>query len=106
MMQRWGNQLYRSCITVAEMLAQGLELPVDAFTRTIDEDMLYLTSTGVDLSKSKPGTVLTNFGRNSMLLTVQGNSRYDGVYTWTPKGERQELEIPEKHLLVQPGKQL
>lgn len=65
-----------------------------------------MSPTGIDLSKSTPGKLLTAFHRDFDLLTVHGRARYAGLYAWLNTGEKFLVRVPTGQLLVQGGKQL
>ena len=48
-MDGWGKQLKLAELTIAEMIAIGLDLPVDSFSKTINNGVLALSPPGTDL---------------------------------------------------------
>jgi hypothetical protein len=85
-MNSWGESLKRCNFTVAEMLALGCGLEINAFTDKIKKGDYYLSPTGIDLLKTAPGQVLTGFHHDYDFFTVHGRSRYDGLYAWLTTG--------------------
>ena len=64
------------------MAAIGLGLDKHALSSKIVNGDFYMPPTGIDLSKSTPGKLLTAFHRDFDLLTDHGKSRYAGLYAW------------------------
>lgn len=88
------------------MAAIGLGLEKNVLSDKIINGDFYLSPTGIDLSKSTPGQLLTAFHRDFDLLTIHGRARYAGLYAWLNTGEKFLVRVPKGHLLVQGGKQL
>lgn len=105
-MQAWGLHLFGTGMAIAEMTAIGLGLDPKAISRTIENGSLYLSPPAVDLAKTKPGEVITGFHRDFSLFTVHGKCRYSGLYAWLLTREKFLVRMPDRHLLVQGGKQL
>ena len=72
----------------------------------IEHGSNYLSPPGVDLSKSKRGSVITGFHRDFGLITAQAKTRFPGLMAWLLTGEKVDINIPDEHLLIQGGKQL
>lgn len=85
-MDTWGQELFKTNLTVCEMAAVGLGLDIDALSKTILRGANYLSPPGVDLSKSKPGDVITGFHRDFGLITVQAKTRFPGLMAWLLTG--------------------
>ena len=105
-MEGWGLQLFWTGMAVAEMMALGLGLNLKDISKTIENGSLYLSPPAVNLTKTKPGDVITGFHRDFSLLTVHGKCRYSGLYAWLLTREKFKVQMPKNHLLVQGGKQL
>lgn len=88
------------------MAAIGLGLHKYALSDKIINGDFYMSPTGIDLSKSTPGNLLTGFHRDFDLLTIHGRARYPGLYAWLNTGEKYLVRVPTGKLLVQGGKQL
>ncbi len=104
--ESWGKQLYQTNFTVCEMVAVGLGLDFYRITDTLKKGSHYISPPGVDLSKSKPGDVITGFHRDFGLITSQAKTRFPGLMAWLLTGEKVDVNIPDGHLLIQSGKQL
>lgn len=87
-MDAWGYGLKRAGFAVAEMSALGLGLKPNSFTQKIDNGFYYLSPPALDLSKSKPGDVISAFHRDFDVFTLHGKSRYNGLYAWLNTGEK------------------
>jgi isopenicillin N synthase-like dioxygenase len=106
-MNNWGNKLLDSVSVVAEMMAVGLGLPCDTFTKLAQNGPHLLAPTGSDLIKyGKVGTVLAGFHSDLNFLTIHGKSRFAGLHIWTRSGQKLLAKIPDGCLLVQAAKQL
>lgn len=105
-LESWGQEIQQTTFTTCEMIAVGLGLDSDAISNTCLNGTHYVSPPGVDLSKSKPGDVITGFHRDFGLITIQGKTRYPGLMAWLLTGEKVDINLPEDHLLVQGGKQL
>jgi len=106
-MDRWGYQMMASVHTVAEMLAVGLDLPLDTFTKILEKGPHLLAPTGSDLGRfSQTDTVFAGFHYDLNFLTIHGKSRFPGLYIWLRDGSRKLVRVPDGCLLLQAGKQL
>jgi len=105
-MDEWASNMKNGCLTVSEMLAVGLGMEKDFFSKTIVNGTFHLAPTAVDLEKAKKGDVLAAFHRDFSLVTIHGKSRFPGLFAWLNTGERFQVSVPDGHLLVQAGKQL
>lgn len=88
------------------MTAHALGLEKDALSKTFINGANYLSPPAMDLSKSRLGDVITGFHRDFGIITVHAPTRFEGLYAWLLTGEKVAVKIPEKHLLIQAGKQL
>ncbi len=105
-MDNWGALLLETAMTVAEMCARGLGLPVDTFTSIMKSGPHLLAPTGSDFARfGQLGTVLASFHYDINFLTVHGRSRFPGLFVWTREGKRLPVKIPHGCLLLQAGKQ-
>ena len=105
-MNNWGNLLLETAITVSEMCACGLDLPIDTFRSKMNYGPHLLAPTGSDLSRfGQVGTVLAAFHCDINFLTVHGRSRFAGLFIWTRQGQRSIVNVPRGCLLLQAGKQ-
>jgi hypothetical protein len=82
----WGFNLKNCGLVIAEMAAIGLGLDKHALSSKIVYGDFYMSPTGIDLSKTTPGQLLTSFHRDFDLLTIHGKSRYAGLYAWLNTG--------------------
>lgn len=106
-MDRWANLMLTTVETVSEMLAVGLGLDKDAFTRRMKLAPHLLAPTGSDLNKySEVGTALAGFHYDLNFLTIHGKSRFPGLHVWLRSGEKVRVSVPDGCLLLQAGKQL
>lgn len=105
-MDRWGELMMGAVTVVSEMVAVGLKLPPDAFTRLMAFGPHLLAPTGSDLANCSEGQVLAGFHTDLNFLTVHGKSRYPGLYIWSTDGHKLEVRVPEGYLLVQAGLQI
>jgi len=105
-MDSWGTHMLATVITIAEMCARGLGLPIDTFTSMMKYGSHILGPTGSDLARfGKLGTVLASFHSDISFLTIHGRSRFPGLFVWTREGKRLPVKVPQGCLLLQAGKQ-
>jgi isopenicillin N synthase-like dioxygenase len=106
-MEKWGNLMLNACQTVAQMVAVGAGLEMDAFTRRMHKGPHLLAPTGSDVGKyNKIGTVFAGFHYDLNFLTIHGKSRYPGLFIWLRNGTKVPVKVPEGCLLIQAGKQM
>lgn len=107
-MDAWGSSLLSTLFTIAEMLAIGLNFPIDALRAKMLYGPHLLAPTGSDMSacSKKVGDTIAGYHYDINMLTIHGPSRYPGLYVWTNKGKRIPVVVPEGCLLVQSGIQL
>lgn len=106
-MDMWGNKMLTAVEVLAEMLAQGFDLPSDAFTNRMKCGPHLLAPTGSDYNVfNQEGTILAGFHTDLNFLTIHGKSRYPGLSIWTRNGDRMSVVVPDGCLLVQAGKQI
>lgn len=106
-MDMWGNKMLEAVEVLSEMLAQGFDLPADAFTKRMKCGPHLLAPTGSDFNVfNQEGTILAGFHTDLNFLTIHGKSRYPGLSVWTRNGERMSVVVPDGCLLVQAGKQI
>jgi len=105
-MDKVGDLLLGGVYTVSEMLALGLGLERNVFTKMLDGGPQVLAPNGSDLSRYQPGTSLSAFHYDLNFLTIHGKNRYPGLYIWLRNGEKRKVSVPEGHVLLQVGKQL
>ncbi|KAJ3274374.1 hypothetical protein HDV01_002978 [Terramyces sp. JEL0728] len=106
-MNHWGNRLLNAVTIVSEMLAVGLGLPADTFTKLSVGGPHLLAPTGSDLEKyGQLNTVLAGFHTDLNFLTIHGKSRFAGLHIWTKSGDKLLAKIPDGCLLVQAAKQI
>jgi isopenicillin N synthase-like dioxygenase len=105
-MNNWGSLVLATAITVAEMCARGLGLPVDTFTSLMKYGPHLLGPTGSDFMRfGQLGTVLAGFHSDINFLTIHGRARFPGLFVWTREGKRLAVMVPHGYLLLQAGKQ-
>jgi isopenicillin N synthase-like dioxygenase len=105
-MDNWGALLLETAITVAEMCARGLGLPVDTFTSLMKYGPHLLAPTGSDFMRfGQLGTVLAGFHYDISFLTIHGRARFPGLFVWTRDGKRLAVKVEHGCLLLQAGKQ-
>lgn len=106
-MDYWGYKMLDAVNVVVTMLAIGLGLPKDTFTKLSRFAPHLLGPTGSDLKKyGKVGTVLAGFHTDLNFVTIHGRSRFPGLNIWTKSGKKMLVKIPDGCLLLQAGKQL
>lgn len=106
-MDKWGNLMMQAVKTVCEMLAVGLDLPIDTFTNLMNNGPHLLAPTGSDLNKfNKVDTIMAGFHYDLNFLTIHGKSRFPGLFIWLRDGTRVPVKVPDGCLLLQAGKQL
>eukprot|EP01116_Phalansterium_solitarium_P001611 TRINITY_DN11426_c0_g1_i1.p1 TRINITY_DN11426_c0_g1~~TRINITY_DN11426_c0_g1_i1.p1 ORF type:complete len:357 (-),score=91.10 TRINITY_DN11426_c0_g1_i1:121-1191(-) len=106
-MNRWGALMLASIDTVAEMLAVGLEFPVDTFTSLLKHGPHLLAPTGSDLGRyGELDTIFAGFHNDLNFLTIHGRSRFPGLYIWLRNGTRHLVRVPDGCLLIQAGQQM
>jgi len=104
-MDNFGDYMLEAALVVAQLLAIGLQLPSDAFTKLMHQAPHLLAPTGSDMGASPVGTVLAGFHQDLNFLSVHSKSRYPGLYIWNRDGTRMAAKVPEGCLLVQAGLQ-
>ena len=85
-MTLWGEHMKKGCLTVAEMLAIGLDIEPKHFIEKMSNGGFMLSPTAVNLEKVKQGDVLVGFHRDFGMLTIHGKSRFPGLYSWLNTG--------------------
>ncbi|KAF9459820.1 hypothetical protein BDZ94DRAFT_1198950 [Collybia nuda] len=108
-MEQWGKSMKNAVASLAEMIAVGLDLPVETFREAGKYGPHILAPTASDLVKyGKQDTILAGFHSDLNFLTIHGRSRYPGLHIWARNtGKRIPVKIPQgNYLLVQAGKQL
>ena len=85
-MDEWGQSLFKTNITIAEMTAHALGLEKDALSKTFINGANYLSPPAMDLSKSKLGDVITGFHRDFGIITVHAPTRFEGLSAWLLTG--------------------
>jgi len=106
-MDKWGHLMVTSIRTAAEMLAVGLDLPVETFVKLLENGPHLLAPTGSDLERfSKSDTIFAGFHYDLNFLSIHGKSRFPGLYIWLRDGTRSLVRVPDGCLLIQAGKQL
>jgi len=106
-MDKWGQLMMTSIYTASEMLAVGLDLPVDTFTKLLEYGPHLLAPTGSDLERfNKVDTIFAGFHYDLNFLSIHGKSRFSGLFIWLRDGSRSLVRVPDGCLLIQAGKQL
>jgi len=106
-MNNWSKMMINAVTTVAEMLALGLGLKKDTFTKIMNKGPHLLAPTGSDLGTySKIDTIMAGFHYDLNFITIHGKSRFPGLFVWTKEGEKYLVKVPDGCLLLQSGKQL
>lgn len=113
------------------MAAIGFDLPKDSFTNLMKLVSLVYVSfvlekkeaynkfdfrmqgphllgpTGSDLgSHGEEGTVFAGYHYDINFLTIHYKSRFPALSIWLRNGEKVEVKVPDKCLLIQAGKQV
>lgn len=102
-MNKWGGKLHTAIFTVAEMVALGMGIEYDAFTKRMEGGAHLLAPTGSDLEKNDVGAIFAGFHYDISFMTIHGKSRYPGLYVWTREWKRKAVKIPQGCLLLQSG---
>jgi isopenicillin N synthase-like dioxygenase len=106
-MDLWGKLMLTAVSTVAAMVAVGLDLPRDTFTKRMEYGPHLLAPTGSNLNKySDLGTIFAGYHTDLNFLTIHGKSRFPGLNAWLRDGTRMPVRVPDGCLLVQAGKQI
>jgi len=105
-MDKWGNLLLDCCLTVAKMLALGLDFEEETFTEKMKLAAHLLAPTGSDLGKYEKGAIFAGFHYDLNFLTIHGKSRFPGLFVWLKNGTKIPVVVPDGCLLLQAGKQL
>lgn len=106
-MNNWGKLMLNGINTVSQMLALGLDFPVDTFASMLNNGPHLLAPTGSDLSKyHNLDTIFAGFHYDLNFLTIHGKSRFPGLYIWLRDGRKIPVKVPDGCLLIQAGKQL
>ncbi len=105
-MDAWGNKLLGAVYTIAEMLAQAYDLPLDTFTKGFARAPHLIAPNGVKLYGHKVGTVFNGFHTDLNWGTIHGQSRWPGLRIWPRDDQPFRPKVPHGCLLFQVGKQL
>jgi isopenicillin N synthase-like dioxygenase len=106
-MELWGRTMLTAVTSVAQMVAVGLGLPVEAFSKRMEYGPHLLAPTGSDLyTYNKLGTIFAGYHTDLNFLTIHGKSRFPGLNVWLRDGTRMPVRVPDGCLLVQAGKQI
>ncbi|KAF8203809.1 hypothetical protein BJ912DRAFT_1018512 [Pholiota molesta] len=108
-MEKWGKSMKGAVSDFADMVAIGLGIPTETFSKAGRYGPHLLAPTASDLVKyGKKDTILAGFHSDLNFLTIHGRSRYPGLHVWARNtGKRIPVKIPPgNNLLVQAGKQL
>jgi isopenicillin N synthase-like dioxygenase len=106
-MDAWGSVLAGGAYTVSEMIALGLDMPRNTFTKLMDGGVQLLAPTGSDLTRyQKKDDVLAGFHYDLNFLTIHGKSNFPGLYVWLRNGEKVPVRVPDGCLLLQSSKML
>jgi len=105
-MNKWGSMMLDCCLTVAKMMALGLNLDENTFAEKMKQGAHLLAPTGSDLAKYEPGTIFAGFHYDFNFLTIHGKSRFPGLFIWLKDGTKIPVAVPDGCLLLQAGKQL
>lgn len=108
-MNSFGEGLLRAVKSASEMLAIGLGLSPDAFTRKLDLGPHLLAPTGADLSMEElqeEGAPLAGYHYDLNYATIHAAASFPGLYIWTRGGQRLRVRVPAGCLLLQAGVQL
>ena len=108
----WGSKfkalsvaLNRTTMTVYEMTALALGLDRKAFTKISSGNERYLIPGGSNIGRERVGTVFTAYHYDFNLTSIQGRTRYPGLYAWTRDGSRVAVNPPEGCLMIRTGRQ-
>jgi isopenicillin N synthase-like dioxygenase len=105
-MNTWGELIMQTVHTVAEMAAEGFELPKETFTNKMKFAPHLLAPTGSDFNKyGDLGNILASYHYDLNFLTIHGRSRFPGLFIWTRSGKKLMVKVPPGCLLLQAGKQ-
>ena len=85
------------------MVAIGMGLEAEAFSRRLFGGPHLLAPTGSDLQKYGLGTTLAGFHYDFSFLTIHGKSRYPGLYVWLRNWRKVPVKMPAGCLLIQTG---
>jgi len=105
-MNKWGELLLNCCLTVAKMIAVGLDFDENTFVDKMKYGAHLLAPTGSDLAKYDVNTIFAGFHYDFNFLTIHGKSRFPGLYIWLKDGTKIPVAVPDGCLLLQAGKQL
>lgn len=101
-MDMWGGKMTDALFTLAEMAAEGFQMPADAFTSRMFCGPHLLAPTGSNFNKfGEEGTVLAGYHYDLNFLTIHGKSRFPGLHIWSRDGTKLSVSIPDGCLLVQ-----
>ncbi|KAF9486304.1 Clavaminate synthase-like protein [Pholiota conissans] len=108
-MEKWGKSMKSAVAVLADMVAIGLGISAETFSKAGRYGPHLLAPTASDLVKyGQKDTILAGFHTDLNFLTIHGRSRYPGLHVWARNtGKRIPVKIPPgNNLLVQAGKQL
>lgn len=106
-MNTWGSKMMDALKACVEMVAIGLELEKDTFSKLMINGPHLLAPTGSNFNiHQKEKDVLAAYHYDLNLLTIHGKSRFPGLFIWLRDGTRVAVKIPDGCLLVQAGKQM
>ena len=100
----WGSLMLQCLENVAQLVAEGLDLPRNTFKDMMQYAPHLLAPTGADLDRYGQGTVFAGFHYDLNFITIHGKSRYPGLRAWTRAGKVMNVAVPDGHLLLQAGK--
>lgn len=103
-MDTWGNKMLASVFTIAEMIAQGFNLPCNIFTEKFIYAPHLIAPNGVNLLDCPE--VFNGFHYDLNWGTIHGRSRFPGLRAWPRSGSPFTVRVPKGALLFQVAKQL
>ena len=103
----FGMMMLNPLTEISIMLAKGLGLPSDYFTRLMHEGHHKVAPTFASLYHDrKPGTVLAALHEDIDVFAIHTQGTHSGLFVYTDTGVRLQVAVPEGCYLVQAGRQL
>ena len=107
LMDEFGMMMLDPVSVVSEMLALGLGLERDYFTKLMNNGHHKVAPTFASyLDDRVPGTIQAALHQDIDVFAIHAQGTHSGLFVYTETGERLEVRVPEGCFLVQAGRQL
>jgi hypothetical protein len=103
----FGMMMLEPATRLSGMLARGLDLPEDYFTRLMHDGHHKIAPTFASYYENpEPGSVQGALHQDIDMFAIHARGTHPGLYVYSEAGRRLEVRIPRGCLLVQTGRQL